>query len=63
MTFQGTYNTVRYRVIGDDAAPGFFSVEAESGEVKVAGDVQADTETQYKVNICYFCTVFLVFRV
>lgn len=47
---QEQFGEVRYRVIGDDSAPGFFSVSAESGQVSVSRSVQGDTEIQYRVS-------------
>ena len=40
---------MRYRVIGDNAAPAFFSV-SDSGEVKVKANLREHFETEYTVS-------------
>ena len=47
---QGTFDTVRYRVVGDGAATVFFSVHERDGIVIVAQDLSTGSETFYTVS-------------
>ena len=41
---------MRYRIIGDDSAPNYFSVNEKNGEVKLSAKVAEDTEVLYQVS-------------
>lgn len=43
------FRKVRYSIIGDDTAPVFFSVNAESGDITLSDSVNRDELTVYKV--------------
>lgn len=37
---QGPFKRLRYSVIGDDSAPSFFKIDAESGEITINRDLK-----------------------
>ncbi len=47
---QAPYNRVNYFIIGDDAAPNFFSVDQETGRVTIRRSLNEDSASVYKVS-------------
>ena len=49
---------VTYDLIGDDSAPSYFSLDSETGDIKVREEVNlpADTEITYMVSSCFSLT-------
>ena len=52
--FQGTFETVRYEIIGDDAAPAMFQINQQSGLITVAGELARDQQTRYVIRVRAF---------
>ncbi|KAI0235644.1 Cadherin-99C [Lamellibrachia satsuma] len=48
------FGIIRYEIIGDDTAPNYFSINPESGEVKLKKKVETDTLTGYQVRVRAF---------
>lgn len=42
---------VKYRIIGDDAAPSYFDVDERTGDIKLKASVADDTLTEYQLRI------------
>ncbi|XP_046579033.1 protocadherin Fat 4-like [Haliotis rubra] len=45
------YNTIEYDVIGDDVSPVFFTVEAQSGQIRLTQSILMESELIYPVRI------------
>jgi len=50
---QKPFDTVTFDIIGDDAAPGFFRVNAESGVISVSNNLESDGTREYKVTLIH----------
>lgn len=50
-SFQAPYNKVTYSIVGDDAAPNYFEVDGERGDVKVKTDIKSDLATDYQIRV------------
>ena len=50
--FQDPFNVVKYRLIGDDSAPTYFSLDENSGNIAVQPGVELvqDSLTEYTVS-------------
>ena len=51
LSLQDRFGVVRYEIIGDDTAPNYFSIDRESGQVKLKKTVKTDTLTEYQVSL------------
>ena len=49
-TFQSEYKNITYEIVGDDAAPTYFSIDATKGDIRIKRDIKTDTETDYQVR-------------
>ena len=47
---QDRFGKISYEIIGDDTAPKYFSINPESGQVKLKEKVETDTVTEYQVR-------------
>ena len=47
---QDRFGKIYYKIIGDDTAPKYFSINTESGQVKLKEKVETDTLTEYQVR-------------
>ncbi len=50
IALQDPYNKITFEIVGDDAAPTYFSIDADKGEIKIQRDIKTDTETNYQVR-------------
>ena len=44
-----SFGVIRYRIIGDDSAPSYFEINADSGEIRLKESLAEDTRTEYQV--------------
>lgn len=47
---QEPFNTVRYAIIGDDAATNYFRINAESGAIQISNNLENDATRTYSVS-------------
>ena len=45
------FNKITYSIIGDDTAPVYFNIDANSGRITLKSSVNGDDQTQYKVYV------------
>ena len=45
------FRELSYSLLGDDQGPTFFSIEEETGIIRVKTDLRSDDEIQYQVGI------------
>ena len=58
--FQEPFNSLTFHISGDDRAPVYFDVDAESGEVTLNRTLTSDDHPYYIVSRsqnCYYCRV------
>ena len=48
-----SFGVIKYRIIGDDSAPAYFEINADSGEIRLKESVAQDTRTEYQVHCSY----------
>lgn len=48
------YNTIQYDVIGDDVSPVFFTVESQSGQIRLTQSILMESELIYPVSVFNF---------
>ena len=46
---QNDFKTIRYSIVGDDSAPDFFEVNAESGQVRLSASIANELTELYRV--------------
>ena len=44
------FNTIRYRIIGDNKAPTYFRINENSGDINLNTSLEADSDTAYTVS-------------
>ena len=47
------FNKLSYEIIGDDAAPGFFRIDATNGRITVSNNLENDGTREYKVSLIF----------
>ena len=47
---QAPYNTVSYDIIGDDAAPTYFTINSVSGVISIGQSIASDPSDRYTVR-------------
>lgn len=52
--WQDDFRTVEYALIGDDSAPQFFEVNAQTGQITTSSSLERETTELYRVSIQVF---------
>ncbi len=47
---EAPFNTIRYRIIGDNKAPGFFRINENSGDINLNTSLETDSDSAYTVS-------------
>ena len=55
-----SFGVIRYRIIGDDSAPAYFEINADSGEIRLKESVAQDTRTEYQVHWTFRTNISLL---
>ncbi len=45
------FNTIRYRIIGDNNAPVYFRINEQSGDINLNTSLSVDSDTAYTVSV------------